>query len=73
MTAAARQWYVVHTYSGFEHKVKVALEAAGMMAGAIHVARFCTVDHPGTCFSYRREGEGTGRMVATIRLASVPV
>ncbi len=50
-----------------------ALEAAGMMTGAIHVARFCTADHPDTCFSYRREGEGTGRMVATIRLASVPV
>ena len=22
----ARNWYVVHTYSGYEHKVKAALE-----------------------------------------------
>ena len=27
MTAMAdRQWYVVHTYSGYEHKVKASLE-----------------------------------------------
>ena len=25
-TAMAKQWYVVHTYSGYEHKVKAALE-----------------------------------------------
>jgi transcriptional antiterminator NusG len=24
--ATERNWYVVHTYSGFEHKVKAALE-----------------------------------------------
>ena len=24
--AADRQWYVVHTYSGYEHKVKASLE-----------------------------------------------
>ena len=22
----AKEWYIVHTYSGFEHKVKAALE-----------------------------------------------
>ncbi len=46
-----------------------ALEAAGIPAGAIHQARFCTADHLDTCFSYRREGEGTGRMVAVIKLS----
>lgn len=46
-----------------------ALEAAGLPAQAIHVSCFCTADHPDTCFSYRREGDGTGRMVAVIRRA----
>ena len=25
----AKEWYVVHTYSGYEHKAKAALEGAG--------------------------------------------
>jgi polyphenol oxidase len=44
------------------------LEGAGVPAGAIHVAGVCTRDEPKTCFSYRREGPGTGRLVAAIRL-----
>ena len=44
------------------------LEAAGVPAANIHVARFCTRDHPETCFSYRGEGPKTGRLVAAIRL-----
>jgi YfiH family protein len=46
------------------------LEAAGVPAVNIHVARFCTRDHPETCFSYRGEGPKTGRLVAAIRLSS---
>jgi hypothetical protein len=45
------------------------LEAAGLPPRAIAVARYCTVDHPEDCFSYRAEGVRTGRMVAAIRLA----
>lgn len=45
------------------------LESAGVPRSAIHVARLCTADHLETCFSYRREGSGTGRMVAAIRLS----
>jgi len=45
------------------------LEAASVPAHAIHVARLCTAHHPETCFSYRREGERAGRMIAAIRLS----
>jgi len=45
------------------------LERSGLAPRAIAVARYCTVDHPDECFSYRAEGSRTGRMIAAIRLA----
>jgi YfiH family protein len=44
------------------------LEGAGMTLAAIEVSGICTADHLETCFSYRREGGGAGRMMAAIRL-----
>ena len=44
------------------------LEAGGVPASAIHACRLCTADHLETCFSYRREGAGTGRLAAAIRI-----
>jgi YfiH family protein len=45
------------------------LVAAGVPPEAIGVARHCTADHLETCYSYRAEGAGTGRLIAAIRLS----
>lgn len=39
---------------------------AGLPASSVHVASVCTADHLDVCWSYRREGAETGRMVAAI-------
>jgi len=44
------------------------LVASGVVPGAIHTAGLCTADQPDVCYSYRREGPATGRMVAAARL-----
>lgn len=46
------------------------LETSGVPAGQIWLSRICTADHLADCFSYRKEGPVTGRLVAAIRLAS---
>jgi YfiH family protein len=48
------------------------LLAGGMNPDAVHTAAICTADHLDSCFSYRREGPGTGRLAAAIRLGGLP-
>jgi YfiH family protein len=43
------------------------LLAAGVPAAQIHMSGLCTACHLEQCFSYRREGEGTGRLAGVIR------
>lgn len=44
------------------------LEDAGVPADQIFSAGFCTSDNLDRCYSYRKEGSGTGRLVGAIRL-----
>lgn len=44
------------------------LETSGVPARHIWASRICTADHLADCFSYRKEGPATGRLVAAIRL-----
>jgi purine-nucleoside/S-methyl-5'-thioadenosine phosphorylase / adenosine deaminase len=44
------------------------LVSAGVPASGVCAAGVCTAHHLDTCFSYRAEGPGGGRMVAAIRL-----
>jgi YfiH family protein len=43
------------------------LLSAGLEEENIHLSRLCTACHPSACWSYRRDGAGTGRMAGVIR------
>ena len=50
----AKKWYVVHTYSGYEHKAKAALEERIKALGKERALR----RHPGPGREGRRAGQG---------------
>jgi len=49
------------------------LVMAGVDPANIHVAGLCTFDHASAFFSFRREGPGTGRLVAAVRTTQAPL
>ncbi|MBI3493919.1 MAG: peptidoglycan editing factor PgeF [Acidobacteria bacterium] len=56
-----------HWYFDGSTAVRHQLEAAGVPARRIHVAELCTASHPEVLCSYRRDGNGAGRMAGAIR------
>jgi len=47
---------------------RAQLAAAGVPMEQIHQSGLCTASHPGVFASYRRDGKGTGRIAAVIRV-----
>jgi YfiH family protein len=45
------------------------LQAAGVPASQIHQSRLCTASRPDLFASYRRDGKGTGRVAAVIKVS----
>lgn len=73
MTPDAAAWFAEdgpgHWRLDLRQANRDQLEAAGVADGNISDAGLCTSDNPDACFSYRREGSGTGRLVGAIRLS----
>jgi YfiH family protein len=56
-----------HWYFDSGRAVSDQLKAAGVPSDQIFVAELCTASHPGVLCSYRRDGEGAGRIAGAIR------
>ena len=55
-------------FDGWE-STSAQLVSAGVHPDRVHLAALCTATHPDLLCSYRRDGEGAGRMAAVIRAA----
>jgi len=56
-----------HTFLDLWAATREQLMAAGLDEANIHLSRVCSVCQVSRCWSYRRDGAGTGRMVGVIR------
>lgn len=68
---ARRRWFSVDDQGQLRLDLWAAnrdqLLAAGVPAGQIHQSALCTATHPQWFASYRRDGQGTGRIAGVIR------
>ncbi len=48
--------------------VRRQLRSAGVPAAHIHSSGICTLCRPELCFSYRRDGQASGRMISVVQL-----
>jgi hypothetical protein len=68
-------WFLPDGHGRWKLDLRLAnadqLVAEGLRPDAIGIAGICTAERLDCCYSYRREGPGTGRLAAAIRVGRI--